>query len=159
MRLSLAIAPANFCVVTKFPIDCQPSGMNSGFSAVNELSDRIADLGSDSVPVNLPVRPYVSQKYLALAEGQGLPNLLCYGTESIDYFSPIAITFRRSPDLCSYQPQKPVSCSWTLFVPELGPAASRAMNPGHQPAARENVDVSSKPFSLQGHRHINTGQT
>jgi hypothetical protein len=101
LSLSLAIAPRNFNVVTEFPIGCQPSGMNSGFSTVNELCDLIANLGSDSVPVNFPIRPYMSQKSLALAERQGLPNLLRDRADRIDYSSPIAITFRRGPDLCS----------------------------------------------------------
>ena len=159
LSLGLAIAPGDFNVVTEFPTGDQSSSMNGSFSAVKELCDRVANLGSDPMPVNFPVRPHMSQKSLALAEWQGLPDLLRHRTEGIDYFSPIAVTFRCSPDLRPYQPQKPASCSRTLFVPELGAAASRSMNPGHQPASRENVDVSCKPFRLQGYRDIHAGQT
>jgi hypothetical protein len=62
----LAIAPVNFNVVTEFPVGRQPSGMNSGFSAVDEVCDPVPNLGSDSVPVDFPERPHVPQKSLAL---------------------------------------------------------------------------------------------
>src|SRR5580698_2008511 len=133
--------------------------MNSDFSTLNQLCDRIANLGSDAMAMNFPVRAHVPQKSFALVERQRLPNLLGYRTESTHHVSPIATTFLRRPQLCTYQPQKPTDSSRTLLVPELGPGARFPMNPGDQPAARKNVDVSSKPFRLQGHHDINTGQT
>jgi hypothetical protein len=71
--------------------------MNGNFSTLNQLCDRIANLGSDAMAMNFPVRAHVPQKSLAFAERQRLPNLLSYGTEGTHYVSPIAAIFLRRP--------------------------------------------------------------
>src|ERR1035441_1534023 len=82
---------------------CYPAGIQSGLSVTNEACDRIAYLGSDSMPVNFPIRPHMPQKSSPFVQWQGLPNLLRYRSESIDYSLPIDPSFRCCPNLLAHQ--------------------------------------------------------